>query len=494
MPTWVLIVGDVAVGIALCAAGLVILVRRRERRVGALLLATSATWFAGSLWAPLVFLHRGPMVHLHLSYPTGRLRRWAAVAATLIAYGWAIAEGWISEPAVTAVLALVMAAAATEGYLHTSGPARRAGRPGFAAALLFAGILGLSAANQLLGLRADTVVALAYDVVMVFVAVWLTVDLLHGRWTEATLADLVTQLGEHPDGVGGEGDLRRALGDPGLVIGYWDAAAGRYFDAGHRPVDITGDGTTLVDDDRGRPLALLRHDPAILDDPVLLEGASGALRLLATNARLRSEIQGRVDELATARKRIIEAADEQHRALQAELASGPQARLAAALTALSGAEEELADDKRQLVAGIEDARAELTRFAQGLRPAALESAGLRVALERIAERSGLAVELRIDVDRLTRPLESAVWFVCAEAFTNAAKHAQATKVTLEIARRDGGVAVDVLDDGVGGADPSGAGLRGLADRIAAFGGSLTVTDGTSGGTLVSARIPRGGAV
>lgn len=147
----------------------------------------------------------------------------------------------------------------------------------------------------------------------------------------------------------------------------------------------------------------------------------------------------------------------------------------------------------QLISGIQDARAELDRFAHGLLPEFLETGGLPVAVERLAERSNIHVDVRVEVDRLDPTVEAAVWFVCAESLTNAAKHAQASEIQLAIRCPDDIVAVDVRDNGVGGAVPTGNGLRGLVDRIVAIGGTLVVTDSPDGGTLVSARIPRGGA-
>src|SRR5262245_1245788 len=230
-----LAVADTAVGLTLagCAA---ILVTRRKVRIGALLTGVSAAWFLGDVWSALVFLHRGPMVHLHLSYPTGRLRRWPARVTVVAAYAWAVAEGWNSRPAVTATVAAAIAVAAVDGYLQARGPARRAARPALIAALLFASVLALSAANLLLHWQADRPVALTYDAVMIIVATWLTVDLLRGRWTEDTLADLVTHLGGDPARTGVEAELRRALGDPTLRIAGPD-----------EPVDTTGRAVTNVD-------------------------------------------------------------------------------------------------------------------------------------------------------------------------------------------------------------------------------------------------------
>lgn len=487
MNGWTLGIADVAVGTTLAACGATVLVGRKERRIGALLLLAAATWFAGSLWAPLVFLNRGPMVHLHLSYPTGRLRRWPAVVATVSAYVWALAEGWLAAPAVTAGLALMVGAAATDGYVRTHGPARRAGLPGFVAALLFAGILLLSALDVLLDLRADLVVALAYDVVMIFVSVWLTVDLLRGRWTEATLAQLVSQVGGEPGGVGVEADLRRALGDPRLTVGFWDASRHEYLDP--RGAPVASEGALLVLDDAGDPLAAVRHDPALGAEPALLEGAAAVLRMVASNARLREEIRLRGDQLEAARRRLIVAADERRRALHAEIAAGPGAQLAAAASALAS---RAPDGGVDLEAEVAEAQAELDRFAAGLGPP-LDSDGLPAALLALAAHAGLPVRTDIDLRPRNPTIEATIWFVCAEALTNAVKHAHASTVFVRAADDGGRVHIEVTDDGDGGVDPTGSGLRGLADRVAALGGTLTVSDADGGGTVVSASIPDGGA-
>lgn len=493
MPAWVLMAADQTVGVALATSGAVVLLRRRERRIALLLGFASATWFLGSLVGPLLFLHRGPMVHLHLSYPTGRLHRRLAVVAVVAAYAWALAEGWASQPALTAVLAGLVAVAAADGYRHITGPARRAGWPGFVAALLFASVLALSAANLLLGLRADAATALAYDAVMIVVATWLAVDLIRGGWTEATLAELVTQLGGSPEGVGLEAELRRALGDPDLVLAYWDDRAQQYVDGSGTPVEPDGPGVTRVAAD-GHPVAVLLHDPALLADPSLLDGAASALRLAVSNARLRAEIRDRVEELAIARRRTVEAADARRRALQAEIAAGPEVELAEALTALDGVavDVSLQAEVHGLVTGIQSALAELRRFAGGLRPEVLEVRGLRGAVDSLIRRAGMPVAASVMADRLPPAVEAAVYFVCAEALTNATKHARAAEIRVDVSQSDGHVDVVVADDGVGGADASGSGIRGLADRVAALGGVLTVVDRPAGGTLVTARIPTEG--
>jgi signal transduction histidine kinase len=124
-----------------------------------------------------------------------------------------------------------------------------------------------------------------------------------------------------------------------------------------------------------------------------------------------------------------------------------------------------------------------------VRPTAFGEGGLPAALPLLAARSGVPVTLTVTVGRLPPAVESALYFVCAEALTNVGKHAAATAVTV-VARASADVTVlTVEDDGVGGADPRGSGLRGLTDRVEALGGTMMVTDGPAGGTMLTARIP-----
>ena len=146
-------------------------------------------------------------------------------------------------------------------------------------------------------------------------------------------------------------------------------------------------------------------------------------------------------------------------------------------------------------AEVQGARTDLHAFAQGVRPTALGEGGLPAALPVLAARSGVPVTLTVAVGRLPPAVESALYFVCSEALANVGKHAGATGVTV-VVRRDGddGDVCDVTvlaveDDGVGGADLRGSGLRGLADRVEALGGAMMVTDGPAGGTVLTARIP-----
>jgi signal transduction histidine kinase len=146
------------------------------------------------------------------------------------------------------------------------------------------------------------------------------------------------------------------------------------------------------------------------------------------------------------------------------------------------------------VAEVEDelrwARAELHDFAQGIHPTALTEGGLSDALPELALRAGMPVELEVSVGRLAPALEAAIYFLCSEALTNAAKHAEATSVTIGVSESSGRLLVAIADDGVGGADPAmGTGLRGLTDRVEALGGQFSVRSPVGRGTRLDARIP-----
>ncbi|WP_327426831.1 sensor histidine kinase [Streptomyces sp. NBC_01236] len=500
MPDRVLSLADATVGAVLLASGAVAWTGRRRSYVGRLMAMAGACWFLGSVFPGLVFLHRGPLVHLHLSYPIGRLHRRPAAVVVLAAYVAAVYEGFVRTPWLTVGLSALVVVAALDVFARTSGPARRAGRSALAAALVFAGVLALGSANVLLEWGADRAVVLVYDAAVCLVVIWLTVDLLYGRWTEATVSDLVTQLGRRTDTAGLRAQLARALGDPGLTLGYWVPWQQAYVDETGRRLDVdgrtTGQVTTAVENE-GEPVAVLIHDPSVLDDPKLVDGATAALRLAVTNARMRAEVRARTAGLAASRRRIVEAADAQRRALEAELATGAQRHLAQAGLHLAALEAEAGDELRAVLsevrAEVATALRELAQFAQGVRPQSLTAGGLGAALPLVAGRAGLPVSVAVGVGRLPPPIEAAAYFVCAEALTNVAKHAAATSASVEVVAEAGDVVVRVTDDGRGGADAKGSGLRGIADRVEALGGSITVGGGAAGGTLLMARIPAEGA-
>ena len=176
----------------------------------------------------------------------------------------------------------------------------------------------------------DRLVLLLYDLAICVVALVLSADLLWGRWTEATVADFVTQVGARPDLDTLAGALQHALGDPSVALGYWLPDQHRYVDDAGQPFELPSDDSSRVVirvDEHGEPVAVLIKDGAVQQDERLLTDVTAALRLALGNARLRAHVRANITELGIARRRLVEAADAQRRQLESELDGGPQRRL-----------------------------------------------------------------------------------------------------------------------------------------------------------------------
>jgi PAS domain S-box-containing protein len=203
------------------------------------------------------------------------------------------------------------------------------------------------------------------------------------------------------------------------------------------------------------------------------------------------------EELAASRVRIVEASDAERRRLERNLHDGAQQRLVATSLTVRLAARRVADDPalRAMLDGAGDelgrALEELRELARGLHPAVLSDHGLRAAIEAIADLAPLPVAIDVPLEeRLPETVEAAAYFVVCEALTNVAKYAQASEARVRVGRIDGIAQVEVVDDGVGGADElGGSGLRGLADRVEALGGRLVVSSPAGEGTTVRAQLP-----
>lgn len=472
------VVGAVLLIGGLCAG------QMRAARVGGLMAIAGGVWLLGTLLPAALLWHRGPLTHLDLSFPTGRLRRRLAVVTVTVGYGTAIVPLLARNDWVTLVVAALVAVTAVVEFRRTSGPDRRAGRVGLLVSLAFAAALGFGAVTRIADWDADLAVLLAYDAVVVASAIGMLLDLRFGRWVDATAADLVIGLGDESASL--QARLRRAMGDPSVVVGFWLPDAGRYVDEDGVAVstELAGRVVTPVDD-RGGPLAVVVHDAAVVRDQELLAAVTAAARLVATNVRLRAGIRDRAEQLTESRRRIVEAADRQRRDLEAELAAGTAQRLDLVDEMLVGLPT--AEELRTELAG---ARAELADFAHGVRPAALTTGGLTAALPLLAGRSPVPVRLIVRAGRLPAAVEACVYFVCAESLANVAKHADAACVTIDVRAGRDNVTARIDDDGAGGADPStGTGLRGLTDRVEALGGTITVRSEPGDGTTVVATLP-----
>jgi signal transduction histidine kinase len=500
--------GDLAAGLALLGGGAVAWARRPRAGAGPLMLASGLTWFAGDVWSALLFAHRGPLVHLVLTYPGGR----TSSRVSLLVIAGAYVDGLIpdlarSEWATLALTATVLLAAAA-GRRSVGGVERRARTAGLAAAALLSVTLGLTAVGRLLDSGADAASVWVLYGAVTAIACGLTADLLWGRWVRAALTDFVIDLGDHHEPQALRAALARALGDPSLELAYRiDGRAGWVDEAGRSVALPDGDGSGDGERDgrravtsigeAGAPLAALVHDPATLADPELLTSVAAAARLAVANVRLQAEIAGRLDEMAASRRRLMEAGDEERRRLGERLGDGPEARLAEVAARLERLAAESDGDAEAILARLTDevatSRAQLRDLAHGIRPRTLSAGGLRPALAELAGQSTVPVDLAVPDGRFAPPVELVAYFVCSEALANIAKHADAARVRIDVAASAHELRILVADDGVGGADVrDGAGLRGLADRVEALAGSLTVESPVGGGTRVEAILPTAG--
>jgi signal transduction histidine kinase len=482
---------DAITGFSLLALGLLAWSRRPRYAVGWILALGGVAWFAGTLANWAVFWHRAPLAQLILTYRATRL--WPAARAerviVLVAYAYAVVYPIARNDAATIVFALALAGTAGWRRVTEHGPERRARTSALLAALAFALVLTVGTALRIAGVGGGRPLLATYEVVIIAVAAGLTADLFWARLTRGSVTAVVVDLGEPLAGTTLRGRLARTLGDPTLAIGYWVSEQNGYVDEDGRPLalptDEPGRAVSLIED-AGSPLVALIHDPAALEDPTLVANVAAATRLAVANARLQAEIRARVEQVDASRRRLVEAADEQRRQLERDLRDGAERRLTEVSELLSDAGPPLAE----VTAGLEAARAELRELARGIHPATLTELGLAAAINELIARSPVPVEASASAQRWPAAIEAAAYFLCSEALANVTKYARATRVQIRVTNDETQLRVEITDDGIGGASAAqGSGLRGLADRVQALGGRLTIDSPAGQGTRLVARLP-----
>jgi signal transduction histidine kinase len=506
-------VPDLAVGWCLIGCGLIASAKRPESRSGVLMSATGFAWFLGNFagvgvsvvaWvaAHALYLHRGPLFQLLLTYPGSRRPSRVTGVAIAVFYAAAvITPVWQSEAATILLAALLVSVCGYE-YARMAGPARRMCLIALEAAAGLGSVLVASAIVDLVTAPENASVAslLGYEVTVVVITGVLLAGLLLGPVEGAGVTDLVVQLG-HARSVTLRGELARAIGDPTLEIGYWLPETGVFVDADGSTVPLPrprSDRSATVVERDGHPAAVLVHDPAVLSDQALMDAVAAAAQLESANARLRAEVRARIAQLEASRRRILEAGDQARQRLERRLHDGAERRLADVQEILSRGR--LGASGRQtadLIARGEDqltqALEELRQLALGLHPRVLTEHGLAGALARLADRAPVPVEITVASGRLAPQVEAAAYFVCSEGLANVAKYAAAARATISVTSGAGTIVIVVSDDGVGGADPGkGSGLTGLADRIQTLGGTFRVESAPGRGTRLAAEIPLGG--
>jgi signal transduction histidine kinase len=522
--------------------------RRPTSRFGALMTAVGFTFMLGVLTASddsVVFtagvllssLYFVVFAHMVLAYPDGRLEKpWHA---RLLASGYAIALVgmvpqllWGFSPsmncgdcppsallieendtlrdvfnAITSVIGVAITAAVLVILLRRWRAAtplqQRALAPvlwsGVAMLVLLAGALGTDAAGVA---RLTDVLGTLGLIVFASVPWTFLIGLAGSRVARAgAVSELLLRLGEAPGR-----DLRcrlaDALGDRSLQLVFWLDDKARWVDAEGYTVELPHDdgparAWTAVELE-GQRVGAIVHDVTLNEDPELLRSVAAAAGLAMQNERLQAQLRARVEELRTSRARIVEAGTKERRRLERNLHDGAQQRLVALSLTMRLAQARVHKDPDradQLLSAAQEeltlALGELRELARGIHPAILSDRGLGPALEALAGRAPIDVDLAaLPPEALPEPIEAAAYFVVAEALTNVVKYAHASQATVSVSRRNGVAVVEVADDGIGGADPGrGSGLRGLADRVSALDGSMRLDSPAGAGTRLRAEIP-----
>jgi signal transduction histidine kinase len=524
--------------------------RRPDNRFGVLMTAVGFAFFLMALTAAdarwlftvgviLSSLYAAVFVQMLLSYPDGRisepgLRRLVAAGYALSILGplpslmfgdiheqgcddcpvpsifvsddktvYAILNGIVTVLAVLLVgyvlyVVIKRWQAATQGQRRAMAPVVWSG---VGLLILLAGALTSSAVNG-----PQAVLDLTNLLALIFFALTpygFLFGLLRSRVLQAgAVTELLHRMAEGADRSGLREMLSKALGDRSLQVVYWLEDKRKWVDAAGKP-------TTLPDEDdearavtrverEGRAVGAIIHDRALCEDPELVGSVAAAAGLSIENERLQAQLRARVEELRASRARIVEAGTAERRRLERNLHDGAQQRLVALSLTMRLAQSKLRSDPdaaETLLTGAQEelARAleELRELARGIHPAVLSDRGLEPALEALAGRAPVPVEIvGGPIERLSPTVEITAYFTVSEALTNVAKYARASHATVRLAREDGALVVEVRDDGVGGARAGvGSGLSGLADRVGAVEGTFSIESPPGAGTVVRAVLP-----
>jgi signal transduction histidine kinase len=299
--------------------------------------------------------------------------------------------------------------------------------------------------------------------------------------------------------------MAQMLDDPSLQIAFSKPANRGYVDSAGTSVELPGtdaeQAVTPVQDER-IPQAVVIHRAAVPDEERFIRAAGAAALISYENHRLEADLSATVVELAASRKRLIEAAYAERQRIERDLHDGIQQRIVSARVALGLADDALDTTPtrgRRMLAEIgcdlEDALEEVRALAQGVYPALLTTYGLLEALRSAARRSPGPVTVRGEVARYPSETEAAVYFCCLETLQNVAKHAGRDAVTTVRLWEDGGtLCFQTRDSGVGftlDRTPRGSGLVNMRDRLAAVGGSLTLSSRVGVGTVIRGCVPLG---
>jgi signal transduction histidine kinase len=534
-PLWVLLLFP-GYGLLYVATGIFAWARRPSNAIGALIVAGGFTWMAAGLAnttdealiaVGLIFstVPLAVIVHLLHAFPSGRLRGRASKVTVAVGYFvvfvlqapvFLFGQGesgpttvleisdnhvatHIGEYIQTAVGASVMVATAIilTRRLREAEPARRRVLAPLyvygSLAVLFVPLASFVSETWLPHLVIER--AVAQLTVMAGVPVAFVAVVLSGGF--ATTGE-VRELGAMLDAEEGRpalrAALREALGDPTLELLFRVDDPPRYVDRDGTAVapPAAGSDRELAEVRLGeRLVGAIVYDGTLIADRSLVADAAQVIALAIDNERLTAELLASREGLRESRARLIEATDAERRRIARDLHDGLQVRLVllAMMADQPGAGPET---MAELNAGIQDAINELRELVQGVVPAALTERGLYAAAVELTDKMPIPVALDFEPLPADLPIgvETAGYFVVSEALTNAVKHSRAEELRLSISRPAGTLRIEVVDDGVGGAR-LGGGLSGLADRVDALGGAMTLESPPGEGTRILAEVPCG---
>jgi signal transduction histidine kinase len=473
---------DLAVGLAFVAGARAALAPLAERGLIALV---GIAWLAGSMVPLARPLHQVVLIIALLAFPRGRVEGWAA--GVLVAIAALVALGLVTQIGVAAVFA---AAAVTAAVRCRSNATLF---PALAGAALAAGIvLDWLVTHQ--EVPDPTLGLVVYEVALLGVAVGFPLATRAVIRARIAMADQLLAEPMVPALDGLAAVLADAIGDATLQIYRWDGSG--YVDGAGRSHTVPPDalGWLEVADVSG-PVAAVSHRSTALQDPPTVEAVSSAVRLTVTHIRLQGTLQDRLREMEAARLRIVAATDRQRLQVAAELRKIVEPALRDARSELQTV---LVASSGPVVTGSLDAVAHelsaasamIAGLVAGVPPATLGDGRLSAAITELAATSPVRVDVTLaQGTTANHEVETAAYYVCSEALANVIKHARATAVQVNLHRVGECLVATIADDGCGGADPSGSGLQGLADRVAASAGRLRVESPPGVGTTITATIP-----
>ncbi len=526
----VAVVGLIGLAWIWAAAGILAWWRRPTNGIGGLLLIGALSVFLvstgyvgapGLFWVNAVFATTplGVAIHLLLAFPSGRVRGRLSVVAVVLGYvtcvvfdtaraltaGTPAFELLSFVQSLCGLTAMGLAAIVLAQRLRAADAAhRRVLLPLFTYGLL--AVICLPLLPNLLfpmGVGFDVVVSMQ-GLLLAGLPIAFLLGVLRGGFTRTTpleaLSEWLAIRGASRPAVAQA--LATTVGDDTLRVAYWDSSRGHFIDEHGAevlgiPDALDPDRASLqvhVDDDL---VGRIDYDARMIAEPWPVRRAAEVLAIALDRERLTTQLLVSNDELTQSRVRIVEAADRERSRIARDLHDGLQMQLVllaieAQTIANTAAETATTDDIEKLRRGIDVAAADLRRLVHDVLPAALFERGLIAATEDLMDRLSVPATLVAEIDETTIPASTAhtAYFIIAEALSNTVKHASASRVRVSLTQDAGRMTLEIEDDGIGGARiGAGVGLRGLADRVDALRGTISIRSEPLNGTSVRVELP-----